>query len=87
MIGAQGFLLGLIGGSLGCISAIVLGEAIQWSLSHLVSDFPFKPSHWFIWSWSSTLFTAVLGTVLTVMAGIIPLRKLTDENSMLEDLH
>lgn len=87
MIGIQGFLLGLVGATLGCLTALGVGEGAEWFLTTILPDFPFKPSQWFIWSASSTLFTGFLGITLTVLAGLLPLRKLIDERSMLEDLH
>ena len=87
MIGIQGLLLGALGSTLGSMIALGLGESAEWFLTNVTPDFPFKPSQWFIWSWSSTLFPFVLGVILTTLAGILPLRKLIDEQSMLEDLH
>ena len=86
MIGIKDFCLvwsarRLVADRLGC------GRRCRVVLTTILPDFPFKPSDWFIWSLSSTLFTVFLGITLTVLAGLLPLRKLIDERSMLEDLH
>ena len=87
LIAIQGMSLGLIGALTGCLLGIILGEASQWLLTNLVADFPFKPTRWFIWSGSAFALAILIGTIITTVAGLWPLRRLTTDASMLEDLH
>ena len=87
LIGAQGIALGLIGSTIGCVLALIFGELSQWALINYLPDFPFKPSTWFIWSGSAMLAALALGTVMTTLAGLWPLKRLTNERSLIEDLH
>ena len=87
MIAIQGMSLGLLGSLIGCLLGLVLGESCQWMLTHLVTDFPFKPARWFIWSGSALGIATFIGTTITTVAGLWPLRRLTTDASMLEDLH
>ena len=87
MITIQGLLLGLMGAILGALLGLGLGECSEWALGRLLPPFPFKPDVWFVWSPSSFGLATLMGVLITVIAGLWPLRRLLTETSLLEDLH
>ena len=68
-------LIGLIGGVLGVLLALILAPSIDFVAAHYVPNFPFKPKTWFHfrwWIWSGGL---VCAAGFAVLGGYLPARK------------
>jgi ABC-type antimicrobial peptide transport system permease subunit len=68
-------LIGLIGGGLGVLLGIGIGDLVDWGSRHYLPRFPFKPDSWFHFRWWIVGGGLMCATLFAVSGGYLPARR------------
>ncbi len=75
LILAEAALIGLVGGGVGTLGAVLFGRALDAASQAYLPPFPFKPETFFQYSWAVTVGGIALGVLAALVGAYGPSRR------------